>query len=1613
MHIKNTKSKICAGVVGVFLAVLAIFGVCKLVQLVGATSAGLIGWVSGRTNESIIYYGTTQTSPYTITEDGTYNRLSTHAMCIQPSHLKVVGGGGTITGYSASSFSDVVKIMLATDANYGAASNSSLASSISSQASSISNISPSSGVLTNFAVGHMIVGAMYEGSYYGLNAGDQQILNNIKNDILNWYTTSGNTEWQGYEIMVMSPTGTTTGESANDYQAVAWLEYVGGGGGEDPDPPTPTSGIVINKYDSTDHSKMLSGAGFYLAKYEDKEAGNTSAYRYVTTGSNGSYNYTPTESAWWCVQEITPPSGYVINATYQNYWKCLLVEVSAGETAEYNFYDDPITPTPTTGTIKIYKEDESGNGLTGAKFYLATESDKNSGNTSAYQVIDMTSTDEITISNVEEGTWCVLETDAPSGYLKDASWHCNGLGSGGTLAFHIENTLIPEVSGSLKIKKVDADTGTTTPSGEASLAGAVFQVQKCTSATSCTNYNTMTIGSDGTATLNGLPEGDYKVYEKTAGTGYVLNSSDVRTFSITASGYNIDLSSSPFSNTVIKGGISITKQRKIYDNNMSLQTENFANVSFDIYNSNNTKVKTIITGTNGIASTGSTELPYGTYTIKEVSNSYNVAFDVVSDQTVSIVTNGVVVNAGTVIDNLLDTPTVATTAREASSSAESPVRTLGITTNASIVDRVMYGNTLTTGLNYKVCGEVYVVSSRTLLTSTPSCVSWTQTAGKTEVEVPFSGIDTTRAIGDSVSIIQKLYVINGSEELLLAIHNADLNDANETLTVEGVGIATSVSSGRSDSKRVTPGIVTITDTITAMGLEKNKSYYLRASLVDGSGNAVSLVNGDSDSGQRRTVSYTMTAETGVTVYPTVEIEFNASSYIGQNLTVYEELYDNDMNKLAEHKVLADEDQTISVLTPTIATVAWRTGAINNSKSIYVSTEAGVSDVVTMTGLTSGASYILKGEIYQINDDGTLGSKIATSADTAFTVGSGTENATATVDFVLNTTGLIGKKLVVYEYLYYGSTKIAEHTELTDNDQIIEVGSLSIATEAWRTSAIGENKNIYVDTDAQVSDVVTMTGLAPSTSYILKGEIYVLNVNGEEVTLGEKIVTQSDSFATGATVTGAIQETMNFALDTTNLIGKQLIVYEYLYIGETLIAEHTEITDVNQIVTVMTPGIATVAKDASDGDGVIESASGQTIRDVVSYENLRPGDYYLCGILMDKNTGNVLKVGGVEVAEKCAVVTASNETGTFTMDFAVDASELPGASVVVFESLYLDNTKTKMVADHKNLSDGNQTVKVRSRIGTKAVDDYDGDQKVGVGDAMIVDTVEYEGLGVGTYTMKGELMNVDGLTATSTGVKAEVTFEIKNEDLVNGLASGEVEMGFEINTKEYVGHKLVVFEELVTGTGDDEATVAEHKDKNDEDQTVMVMEPMVETTATDALDEDKELSPNTKAKIRDRVAYTGLVPGTTYTLKGILMDKKTGKVLLLGNGKEAEEVAMAFTPDRDEGVVRMEFEIPTVTLDDKEIVVFETLYIGEETDDGEKLTDDDIIAMHKDINDEKQTVVVGKTPKVPDTGLNGREQNGIGTDSNVIILVLGIVGIGVMVVWCARMRKNKVDLIVRK
>ena len=405
----------------------------------------------------------------------------------------------------------------------------------------------------------------------------------------------------------------------------------------------------------------------------------------------------------------------------------------------------------------------------------------------------------------------------------------------------------------------------------------------------------------------------------------------------------------------------------------------------------------------------------------------------------------------------------------------------------------------------------------------------------------------------------------------------------------------------------------------------------------------------------------------------------------------------------------------------------------------------------------------------------------------------------------------------------------------------------------------------------------------------------------------------------------------------------------------------EITENGQIIKAdMTneqfPKIGTTAAVGEDKDAIAQGTI--TLNDVVEYHALVPGrEYTIKGILMDKSTGEPFIVNGEEVTAE-TVFTPEQPDGEITVTFVFNADGIKQhTTVVAFETLYVDDTE---YAVHADINDEGQTVELH-KPEVKTTASANGEKEtVAVGEVTIDDVVAYHDLIVGKeYTVKGTLMDKStgkAFTVNGKEITAEAKFTAKTED-------GEVKLSFTFDASAITKNTtLVVFEKLYK----DDVEIAVHTDIDDEDQTVELHKPEIGTTAT--ANGGKTVKNVGTVTINDVVEYHDLIVGKEYTIKGILMNKSTGKAFTVG-GKEITAEAK-FTAEKSDGEVTVTFTFDASGITEQtEIVAFETLY-----KDGVE------IAVHADINDKAQTVTVTVPPENPTTG--------VGIDGGAALLAAG-------------------------
>ena len=619
----------------------------------------------------------------------------------------------------------------------------------------------------------------------------------------------------------------------------------------------------------------------------------------------------------------------------------------------------------------------------------------------------------------------------------------------------------------------------------------------------------------------------------------------------------------------------------------------------------------------------------------------------------------------------------------------------------------------------------------------------------------------------------------------------------------------------------------------------------------------------------------------------------------------------------------------------------------------------ISDKVEYSHLVAGKTYTVIGELHDAaTGDAVTVNGQAITAEKTFTAEDSV--GSVTLDYAFDSYDLKGKTLVVYETLTDAKgAKLAEHRDKSDVSQ-----QVTVLTPKLSTSAVGDadnSKSVTAEGDVAVTDYVRYTGLTAGQTYTLTGTLMDKSTKKAFVDADGNPVTATAEFTADAESGTA---TVTFTFDASGIkTGTKLVAFETVATNGIEIADHKDINDIDQTVTVKAPVIGTTAVDAADGDKTVTGEENVAVRDTVHYNNVTPGKTYkVIGTLyekvLDKNGKVTKKVfkdkDGTPVTAE-ANFTAEDSYGNVDVTFYFDGSSLKeGTSLVAFESLsYNDNE----IASHADVNDSGQTVIItKPKLSTTATDALDGDKNlIGEDNASIVDTVHYMNVTPGkTYKVSGTLYekvtDKDGKVTKKQLLDADGNPVTAETEFIPETAFGDVDVTFAFDASDLKAKDKVVAFESLSLNGKE---LASHADIEDKSQTVTITKPTLSTTAVDGLDADKNLIGEGDVTIVDTVKYKNVTPGKTYKVTGTLYEKvtdKDGKVskkqLLDADGNPVT-AETEFVPDDTYGTVDVTFTFDGSLLkDNTPVVAFESLSYKDKE-----------IASHSDIEDEDQTVTM--------------------------------------------------------
>lgn len=512
-----------------------------------------------------------------------------------------------------------------------------------------------------------------------------------------------------------------------------------------------------------------------------------------------------------------------------------------------------------------------------------------------------------------------------------------------------------------------------------------------------------------------------------------------------------------------------------------------------------------------------------------------------------------------------------------------------------------------------------------------------------------------------------------------------------------------------------------------------------------------------------------------------------------------------------------------------------------------------------------------------------------------------------------------------------------------------------------------------DTGKPIANVPFKLERVDDAGNVLETHVLVSDSNGlvsTYLTTGDELNNANDAYLNDTTATISTNNKVWFGstYNATEDAGKNALVYGKYRLSELRCEANKgyqleenipfEVNDDSQLVNLGPlgnsphPQLETTAKDSRSAGHFGTAYRDSSIIDTVNYKYLTENTKYVVkGKLMVRNENGTASDTSPLIEAKSDEFTTPttsnidkhNISGNVDVTYTFDARPYEGKTLVVYESLYkiLSDGTEQLVTVHEDITDEGQTI-YYGKLETTATFASTGTHTGATGkDTKVVDNVVYSGLNPDNeYRFEGVLVR----KSTGEELKDENGEVIKQEKNIKPKSNGKdsIKMNFTFDSTGLDGDSVVIMERVYWNGN----VVVIHEDLDDAKQTLNF--PTVSTTAVNTDTRDHLAYAGDESKIIDTVKLGNLYNGEDYKVVGTLMDKSTGEAIKDKDGNVISSFKQLVAHGNDTDVVDVEFKFDATEYQGKDIVVFEELY-----------QDDILIASHKDIEDEGQTITYPK------------------------------------------------------
>lgn len=925
-----------------------------------------------------------------------------------------------------------------------------------------------------YAYTHAVIGAIYDGSYHGLNSAAEGRIRNASS-YLQTLINANHPAWQAasqYTLFRARP-------SESKDQDVVWIEPPEGVPPVEPEPEEPTGSITIQKCDSeisgsctTQGNASFDGitfqlySGDYLLEQGTLENGaNTISFGELeinktytiveSTGSNVSYNLgTSTQQVGLDLNSLNP------TVTFTNPVKrgSLTINKTDKETGtcessiEGNFAGTSLQLINTSRNAIYYNGNLIGNGQT--------------VDTRTFSASDCSAT----FSNLPYGTYSYVETASATGYVKDSTPHNITIPTGDN--YSVSSTLANQpIRGDVKFVKMDNNNSRP-------IANALFTISALNKNNQIKETHILVTNSQGVintsasfnlhsnhtneydalydmieSRINYLgygswfgkkPSGQQTAVDDSVGAlpfgTYIIQEirCDYNLFcydlinenkTITISQHNQVIDLGEWDNDCTKFSVD-TIATDYLDGDKFLRAGKETAVKDVITYCARKNVEFTIVGTIMDKDTNSPLIINGekveqsiTFTPEENCGTLEMVFPFDTTE---------LVGKSVVAFEKLYYKDIEEASHEDINSPEQTVDIIEMTTkvennendnkifahgpNTRIVDTVDY--CLKPGLEFTIKGTVMnkATGEKVLVDNSPVVLEKTFTPTKRcdKLEMTYE-FDTTSLAGAELVIFTELYT-DGN----LILENKDLDDEDETFEIE-FSVDTIATDYLDGDKFLRAGKETAIKDVITYCARKNIEVTIVGTIMDKETNTPLTINGEK---VEQSITFTPEENCG-----TIEMifPFDTTELIGKSVVAFEKMYHENIEK-GSHEDINAPEQTVDIIELT-------TKVENNddgNKTFAYDTDIKVVDTVDYC-LKPGLEYTIKGIVMdKATGNGILVDSKSVVSEKTFTPTERCGKFEMTYEF--NTANLAGAQLVIYTYLYTDGELILENKDLNDENE---------------------------------------------------------------------------------------------------------------------------------------------------------------------------------------------------------------------------------------------------------------------------------------------------------------------------------------------------------------------------------------------------------------------------------------------------------------------------------------------------------------------------------------------------------------------------------------------------